>query len=427
MLFPDTDHPWESKPLGQVFRLSTIGLNPKDCPRETFHHYSIPAWDECGGPVLDMGKDIDSGKFLLTQRCILVSKLNPIISRVREFLPPEDGRRACGSTEIMAFVPLADETSLAFYTQYFRGEGFRRNLVSAATGTTNSHKRVRPTETMGWLIPSPPPDEQAAIARILDAVDTAIARTREAVERARIVRETLLHQLLRFGIHCEKQKKSEAGLIPMSWDCEPLGNHLESGPTNGVYRPESDYGTEGTRIVRIDSFADGEIHDVTSLRRVKVEPAIEQRYLLYESDLLINRVNSLSHIGKAAIVPILDEPTIFESNMMALRCSKRLVPEFLILVLCSDIARRHWLSRAKPAVNQASINQRDVRVLPVPLPESDEQLEIANTISAAAKHIQCLDDVVKAQTQLKKSLMHDLLTGKVRVNNLNLAPLENSV
>ena len=33
--------------------------------------------------------------------------------------------------------------------------------------------------------PFPPPDEQAAIARILDAVDTALERTRAAVERAR--------------------------------------------------------------------------------------------------------------------------------------------------------------------------------------------------------------------------------------------------
>jgi type I restriction enzyme S subunit len=118
---------------------------------------------------------------------------------------------------------------------------------------------------------------------------------------------------------------------------------------------------------------------------------------------------------------VLDEPTIFESNMMRLRCGTRLLPAFLIVVLCSDIARKHWLARAKPAVNQASINQRDVREMPTPLPKLDEQQEIVRLIEAADINIEKLIAVFKAQQLLQQSLMHDLLTGRVRVKSLGKA------
>jgi type I restriction enzyme, S subunit len=113
--------------------------------------------------------------------------------------------------------------------------------------------------------------------------------------------------------------------------------------------------------------------------------------------------------------------------MMSLRCGERILPEFLIIILCSDIARKHWLSRAKPAVNQASINQRDVCALPVPVPpDKDEQKVIAKILFALRTQIHRLYSLLEAQQNLKTSLMHELLTGKVRVNNLILEGIATS-
>jgi type I restriction enzyme S subunit len=284
-----------------------------------------------------------------------------------------------------------------------------------AQGTTFDAVTARHFAQLSVCVPSNP-DEQAAIARILDAVDIALERTRRAVERARELRTSLIHELLSRGTAREDQRKSAAGFIPRSWACEELGKYLADGPTNGVYRPESDYALHGTRIIRIDDFEDGYIKSIEELKRVVVEPAIQARYAVTEDDVVINRVNSLSHIGKAALVPTLREPTIFESNMMRVRCDTGLQPAFLNLVLCSNVARRHWLARAKPAVNQASVNQRDARELPLPIPPTmDEQEEIVSVVSAAQRQIDLLADVGAVQQQLKRSLMHDLLTGRVRL------------
>ena len=333
------------------------------------------------------------------------------------FVESIPGQLGLGSTEFIVLSPRRDTVPRFLYhlacTHDVRGRAAAR-----MEGSTGRQRVPDEVFTKRLLVPLPDPDEQAAIALILDAVDTALERTRAAVERARELRMSLIHEVLSRGTARKGQRKSAAGLIPTSWTCDTLGKHLSDGPTNGVYRPESDYAPHGTRIIRIDDFEDGRIKSIEDLRRVVVEPVIQARYAVAEDDVVINRVNSLSHIGKAALVPSLREPTIFESNMMRVRCDPGLRPAFLNLVLCSDIARRHWLARAKPAVNQASVNQRDARELPLPLPPTnDEQDEIVSVVSAAQRQIDLLTDVGAVQQQLKKSLMHDLLTGRVRVRD----------
>ncbi|PYO02664.1 MAG: hypothetical protein DMD89_03805 [Candidatus Rokuibacteriota bacterium] len=289
----------------------------------------------------------------------------------------------------------------------------KRHFLRTANGVTRFGLGLRAIASL--VIPLPPHDEQAAIADILDALDTALERTRVAVERARELRTSLIQRLLVYGVRGEKQRRSAAGFIPRSWSCAPLGEFIEDGPTNGVYRPESDYAPHGMPIVRIDDFEDGRMKNIDRLRRAVVPPSVQTRYALTRDDVLINRVNSLSHIGKATLVPSLQEPTIFESNMMRVRCGPHLLPEFLNTVLCSNIARKHWLARAKPAVNQASINQRDVCELPIPIPPAEEQNEIIRILSVVEKQIDSLDHARAGQDQLKRSLLHDLLTGRVRV------------
>jgi type I restriction enzyme S subunit len=66
-------------------------------------------------------------------------------------------------------------------------------------------------------------------------------------------------------------------------------------------------------------------------------------------------------------------------------------------------------------VNQSSINQKDVRQLHVPVASPDEQQEIVNI---AAAHTRLVDAAVmrcRVLERLKRGLMQDLLTGKVRV------------
>jgi len=116
-----------------------------------------------------------------------------------------------------------------------------------------------------------------------------------------------------------------------------IGELITSGFQNGIYKPAEDYSDEGTRIVRINDYGNDGAKNFERLKRVMLSASEIDRFSLVRNDILINRVNSLSHIGKSCIVEALEDTTVFESNMMRLRLPtiSEIIPEYLFIVLNS--------------------------------------------------------------------------------------------
>ncbi len=76
---------------------------------------------------------------------------------------------------------------------------------------------------------------------------------------------------------------------------------------------------------------------------------------------------------------------------------------------------------ATPGVQQVNINATNLGKVLIPLPMGEEglreQCEIAEVLEAADAAIRSYDPVLEAQQQLRRSLIGDLLTGRVRVRN----------
>jgi type I restriction enzyme, S subunit len=94
----------------------------------------------------------------------------------------------------------------------------------------------------------------------------------------------------------------------------------------------------------------------------------------------LSPVNSLTHLGKSLLVEERNLPAIFESNMMRLNLVESVFPKFIEFYLRSPFGRKSLLKDAKWAVNQASINQTDVKNTYIPLPPFNEQVKIAQII-----------------------------------------------
>ncbi|MEQ1843924.1 MAG: hypothetical protein ABL994_26265, partial [Verrucomicrobiales bacterium] len=151
-----------------------------------------------------------------------------------------------------------------------------------------------------------------------------------------------------------------------------MGSLIADGPKNGLYKASTSYG-QGTRILRIDNFYAGTIGSWDGLKRLTVSDAELNDFGLAVGDIVVNRVNSMSHLGKSALVRELPESCVFESNMMRIRLEvSRLLPEFCILVLTSPGGIAQLQQNAKQAVNQASINQTDVKAVVLALPPLPE-------------------------------------------------------
>lgn len=199
------------------------------------------------------------------------------------------------------------------------------------------------------------------------------------------------------------------------WKLHSLGHVVSDGFQNGLYRPASDYGT-GVPIIRINDFNnDGQLSNHV-FERVRLTDEEISRFELRAGDILINRVNSLTHIGKSVVVPELAETTVYESNMMRLRLDGTVLDAaFAAQYMQQHRTRDFFRKVAKRAVAQASINQDDVKSLPIPDIILPEQQKIAAILSTWDRAIELTEKLIAAKQKRKQVLMQQLLTGKVRL------------
>ncbi|GAB7015689.1 restriction endonuclease subunit S [Methanogenium cariaci] len=218
-------------------------------------------------------------------------------------------------------------------------------------------------------IPIPPLETQRKIVDILEKA--------EATQRLRAEVDALIQKLVQsvfldmFG---------DPASNPYTWKECSFDKILLKSPQNGLYKSSDFYG-DGTPIMRIDSFYDGKIYGLENLKRLKCSESEIERYGLVIEDILINRVNSIEYLGKCGLIEILYEPTVFESNIMRLNIDTEIAdPRYITALLCTQYVRNQIMSKAKKAVNQASINQGDVKSLEILLPPIELQNNFAKII-----------------------------------------------
>ena len=236
----------------------------------------------------------------------------------------------------------------------------------------STHKRYWIQSYSKIKVSIPSLDEQS---RIVSRIDELFSELDKAVDTLNTTKEQL-------AVYRQAVLKDAFSNIPREM-YKPLKLVMEEMPQNGLYKSKSFYG-EGNPILRIDGFYDGEVVPNYEYKRVRLEAEEIKKYALHIGDIVVNRVNSMSYLGKCALIRNLEEPTIFESNVMRFRLDKQQIDlEYAMYYLSTSFGRHELTKNAKQAVNQASINQTDVGNALIPIPKDLEaQRNIAQKISA---------------------------------------------
>ena len=141
---------WSIEALSSVTDLVRTSINPALHPTEMFDHYSIPAYDSGKNPTREIGRGILSNKTAIPNGAVLLSKLNPDISRIW-LVDTDPTIRAVGSTEFLVFLP-SRAWNRAFLYCSLTDHGFGTRIQAMVTGTSKSHQRVSPHSVMGMPI-----------------------------------------------------------------------------------------------------------------------------------------------------------------------------------------------------------------------------------------------------------------------------------
>lgn len=250
----------------------------------------------------------------------------------------------------------------------------KNELLSKGTGSTFKAISKNILSEMEFNIP--PVREQELCTKVLDVVFCLIRLKKEQLDKLDLLVKSRFVEM--FGdLVCN----------PFNWEKEKLGNVLLVQPQNGIYKPQSEYVNEGGHpILRIDGFYHGKVLSFSALKRLRCSKQELDKYGLRSNDIVINRVNSIEYLGKSAVIDGLIEPTVFESNMMRMHPDEHIInSKFMVIQLLSKFMYNQILRHAKKAVNQASINQKDVQDFDILLPPIELQNSFVNLLTQVDK------------------------------------------
>lgn len=281
-------------------------------------------------------------------------------------------------------------------------EQVTRQLVAWQCGT--NYPAVNERDVHLLQLPAPLPDEQAAIARILDAVDTAIERTRDAVTQSRVLQKSALAEAFE-RMHGEKRRLRE----------------FTTEVRYGTSQAASDRGW-GYPTLRIPNVI-GDQLTLDDLTFVDAKLSEASRLTLRDGDLLLVRTNgNPNYVGRSAVFRAPDDRQwLYASYLIRVRLRDGLLPDYANVFLGMEQGRRELLRRVTTSAGNHNINSNSVRLLLIPVPRSTgEQERIVDLARSLRDHSFALANKVTALLELKESLMHDLLTGRVRADGVAL-------
>lgn len=271
------------------------------------------------------------------------------------------------------------------------------------------------------VLPIAPDDEQQAISKLLLLVDEGRAVQEEELVCSEQAKHAAMRVLFTKGLRGEAQKDTEIGPVPESWGVVQIGDvSLNTqyglsvrGQPSGVYP-----------ILRMNCQEDGKVH-YRNLQFVDLDEETFEDFRLRPGDLLFNRTNSIDLVGRMAIVDDA-RPTVFASYLVRLTVDEaRCDPRFLNYFMNWPETQSEIKKLASRAVGQANINASKLRTVLFPLPPTlDEQREIVAVLDAIDRKIDLHKRKRAVLDELFKALLHKLMTGAIRVADLDLSALD---
>ncbi len=277
-------------------------------------------------------------------------------------------------------------------------------ILNAATGVPGLSRR----DAYALRGVFPPSDEQQSIACILDAARISIDRTEETIDKLGVLRRALMQDLLPpwIGFKHLGAEQIPAGVesIEIARDVCDICN----GSTPS--RIEGRYWRNGT----IAWLPTGKVNDrfISQADEFVTESALRECSirLLSPGTVLVGMIGQGRTRGMAAY---LDIEACINQNFGAFTPRRKVFGKWLFFYFDYHYNR---LREIGGGTNQGALNCYLLKRLRLPLPSLDRQMEVATILDEVERLDQFYRLALRYREQLKKSLLHDLLTGVVRVD-----------
>ena len=271
--------------------------------------------------------------------------------------------------------------------------------------------------------------EQKRIAHLLSTVQRAIEQQEQLISLTSELKKALMQRLFTEGTRGKPQEQTEIGSIPQSWNVVRLADIADSFQYGTSVK--CNYEADGSPVLRIPNVVGGHL-DVVDLKFGKPKRNEIKPLKLKHGDLLFVRTNDVKeNAGRCSMYRgELGDDCYFASYLIRVRTPRdELLPEFLDEYSRTETGTSFLSGRAiRTADGKFNINSGTLQEMLIPVPDTTEQTDIARTATLLDQKLSGHLDQRRQFQELFRTLLHQLMTAQIRVNNLDQTELglENS-
>ena len=285
-----------------------------------------------------------------------------------------------------------------FVYHYLQGEKFQSLIQERISGSSVPHIFQR--DMVGLKMEIPPLPEQKKIAEILSGIDNAIVKLKCKARKLDSLQFSLTEEFTQ-----DLNGKGEPSALEENAE---IRTGLAKNSNNEGDMVEMPY-------MRVANVQDGYL-DLGEIKTISIDRGRIKKYLLEKGDVLINEGGDLDKVGRGVIWHEEIKECLHQNHVFAVRCSKRLMPEFLSLYLKSSHSKNYFLGCAKQTTNLASINSTQLKSFPIPVPELSVQEKFVKRITSTKDLSFAIATEISGLGVIKKAISADLLSGRKRVS-----------
>lgn len=269
-----------------------------------------------------------------------------------------------------------------------------------------------------FLMVLPPLPEQQKIAAILTSVDEVIEKTQAQIDKLKDLKSGMMQELLTKGVGVDGKphtefKDSPVGRIPKMWKMAPLSNVCELQV--GYAFKSTWFVDAGIKLLRGDNVGFGTATWERTKYLSKHEANNYQDYQLSRGDIIIGMDRTFTKSGvKITKLSIEDTPSLLVQRVGRFLPKSTCDDDFLWQLLRSS-QYLDALKGQEKGMDIPHLSKSEILTPYVVIPPLEEQKIIARTLRSVDDMIERNSKKLISNNLLKKALMQDLLTGKVRV------------
>jgi type I restriction enzyme, S subunit len=286
------------------------------------------------------------------------------------------------------------EIDLTFIDYYLRTPALIQIYRTFSSTVVERRRSISVRDFSSIEVPIPPLNEQHRIARVLNTVQTAIKQQGRLIALTSELKSTLLNKLFTEGLRGEKQKQTEIGLIPESWTTVKLGDlaNIQTGKLDSnAATPFGQYPffTCSQETARIDTYA-------------------------FDTEAILLAGNNAR--GIYSVKHYKGKFNAYQRTYVLTQKDEQQMPySFLLYALATNLEHLRTVSIG---TSTKYLTLGILKNLAVIKPEYEEARDIGRTLALADEKIGILQQKKQVFEELFRTLLHQLMTAQIRVNEV---------